>query len=391
MRSAIVAMTMWLFISLVDGAVAQPDLATSSIDQIGQVLEKNELSGSHDFAVQIASSSALPYLSILRGSISAQATLDLETQLFFDRNRRMPTAEELAPVDFTPAPTLLDSDPRYLAAVSQALAGQPVSFNVGGASSNAFEDVAADLEGQVRVFGFEVTEPDPFPDAALLIGDTGICTGILLDPTHLITAAHCACRKITKTAIFGQSLLDISKPERVVSVIGVEQLIGCEEERRRGDLAIATLEREAPAQPRALASAAMLKTAIVTRLVGFGKTREGVTGVKFYVDAFIASHDCSGVVPGPIVGGRSDAEFYGCAPGTELVAGGLDRDTCSGDSGGPGYIFDSQNRLLVAVATSRGVGGAVQPCGQGGVYSLLSTQTVLDWLTTNGVRFTMAQ
>ena len=66
-------------------------------------------------------------------------------------------------------------------------------------------------------------------------------------------------------------------------------------------------------------------------------------------------------------------------PELEFVAGQpfLDRDSCSGDSGGPAYVAADGDWLL-AGATSRATSSSVRPCGDGGIYERM--HAFASWL-----------
>lgn len=69
---------------------------------------------------------------------------------------------------------------------------------------------------------------------------------------------------------------------------------------------------------------------------------------------------------------RSDSEF---------IAGGTGQpDTCGGDSGGPAYVDSGGQRYLVG-ATSRAIATASQYCSDGGIYTLVSAFS--DWIADN--------
>ncbi|MEM7151194.1 MAG: trypsin-like serine protease [Myxococcota bacterium] len=64
----------------------------------------------------------------------------------------------------------------------------------------------------------------------------------------------------------------------------------------------------------------------------------------------------------------------GSPEGTEFFGGGNDRDTCSGDSGGPAIVTTRDGALRLVGITSRGT----NPCGRGGWYGV--PYSVLPWI-----------
>ena len=121
-------------------------------------------------------------------------------------------------------------------------------------------------------------------------------------------------------------------------------------------------------KPCAIASKDIVGKMKSGRVVGFGNTDPmGMFGygVKRQVDVPVASPGCSGKV-----NGSSDAMSYGCDVGLEIVAGRplLERDSCTGDSGGPFYV-QHKKQWLLAGATSRATDSAVHNCGDGGIYA----------------------
>lgn len=377
---------LWLFVLLATPVMAQQ----SPVADIGRVLDANQLGASDAFAKQLAARGKIPYLSALSGNLSGQA--DLASSM-------AQGTTDWTKVDFGPDFSTLDQDGRFASAVANALKTHSVTFQAfapipGLGFEPAKEDTQKDVQGRIRVFGFPVGKDDPYADAVMLLGENEeLCSGILVDPGHVLTAAHCACHHAVSKVVFGQSLAALQHPDKVITVVKIDQMIGCDAAPENGDLALATLEHTMNSVAvRPFASKDTLDKSLFVRLVGFGETRNGFAGKKLYTDAFIASIDCTGTVvaQGIGVGGLQDKDFYGCKPGSELVAGGLDRDTCFGDSGGPGYVFGPNAELEIAVATSRGVRGS-ETCGRGGIYSRLSDQGVLTWLQTVGVHVTVAQ
>jgi secreted trypsin-like serine protease len=102
--------------------------------------------------------------------------------------------------------------------------------------------------------------------------------------------------------------------------------------------------------------------------VGFGNTDPtGFFGYgkKRFVDLPVASPACRGKVDG-----HDDSMTYGCDVGFEFVAGRplLERDSCTGDSGGPFYVQGKDGQWLLGGATSRATKSALNNCGDGGIY-----------------------
>jgi secreted trypsin-like serine protease len=109
--------------------------------------------------------------------------------------------------------------------------------------------------------------------------------------------------------------------------------------------------------PREIAREAMLAGAASVRLAGYGTTDvEGTVGYgrRRVVDVPLASTD----------------EKYGADPECEFVAGApfLDRDACTGDSGGPAYV-EGDDGWYLAGATSRATRSTFRRCGDGGIYT----------------------
>ena len=217
----------------------------------------------------------------------------------------------------------------------------------------------------IRVWnGLPVTSPDIYPDALWTTGNGKICSGVLVDQNWALSAAHCFCGGTSEKAFFGTSMIDVDQ------LVEIDQdnstsLLNCanySQDIDSGDIAILKLKNPiTEIEPRKIASIDAILNAASVRSVGVGRTEANVIGFKYMVDIVIASHQCETSLYGV---DASDA--YGCAADHELVAAGLNRDTCGGDSGGPSYILDQNGNQLLATITSR----AVDPtgkCGPGGI------------------------
>jgi secreted trypsin-like serine protease len=196
-----------------------------------------------------------------------------------------------------------------------------------------------------------------YPDCVAVGGASGwCCSGTLVAPNVVVTAGHCVQGDCCSRVSVGEDVADTS----TARVIGVRHAAAHPDYRPPNpvhDLSVLILDEDAGVAPRGIAHEAMLANAVSVRLAGYGRTDvEGTTGAgrRRMVDVPLASSDPK----------------YGADPESEFVAGApfLDRDACSGDSGGPAYV-EADDGWYLAGATSRATRSTFRRCGDGGIYT----------------------
>jgi len=241
--------------------------------------------------------------------------------------------------------------------------------------------------------GVPITSPDLFQDSVAIVGNNKICSGTLIAPDLVVTAAHCYCDGVMDQVIFGTSAfapsdrINIVKEQSLLFTPGPDQsaqrCAQIKQDLSLGDLALLKLEKAASASPREIGGLKMVLNSASVRAVGFGQNNSagtgGVIGIKYQVNIVIASYQCGGTTAMNI----PDNQVFRCKNPYELVAAGLNRDTCGGDSGGPVYVSAENTKIYLVGVTSR----AVDPngkCGPGGIYVLLGAPPIRAWLESQG-------
>ncbi|MCB9685377.1 MAG: serine protease [Alphaproteobacteria bacterium] len=225
------------------------------------------------------------------------------------------------------------------------------------------------------IVGGAPAAPGDWPDVVALytIGDSVGCTGILVAPDLVLTAAHCVAG--LSRVVVGTT--DLTSGGRTVGVASVTSHPNPYQEL---DVALVQLaEVVTDIEPRLLMRDCLvdaLADGVEVEIAGFGAT--DAFGYDF-PDRLMSARirvrdaDCSNLSAGC---------YPDVSPGAELIAGGDGVDSCVGDSGGPLYLLGKDEAWLAGI-TSRAAQPAQHVCGDGGIY--VRSDAIADWIVSLGL------
>ena len=241
------------------------------------------------------------------------------------------------------------------------------------------------------VVGGSDAGPGEFPSVAQITFGAFECTGTLIDPTHVLSAGHCAN---PTGEVFAAP---VSWPVQAIDVyigsnkygkgenIAVSDVVVSPEYlgllNSRNDLSILTLEHasaHAPTQVAAGSERAIWNPGVLATIAGWGATDKDATefpdtlqkaNVPITTDAY-----CESAYPDD-EGWDFDSETMVCAG---YAKGGV--DTCAGDSGGPLFAKTSTGVRRVVGVTSWGSGCAEK--GYPGVYARVADTKLRTWVAS---------
>jgi secreted trypsin-like serine protease len=230
---------------------------------------------------------------------------------------------------------------------------------------------AAAMVRDLEIWNGEPT--DDFPDCAIITNQF-LCTGVLVHPRIVLSAAHCYSNKATKVGLNCTGLSDPAIEEISVQRFRRHPLYISSEIH---DIAVLILENAATTPPVAIATTQEFNSANQTTLVGFGRTELGTSGEKRKVTVPIQKYANINAAEAKY---RFESDF-------EFTAGGNSFDSCNGDSGGPAYIFVNNQPKLIGL-TSRGF-PSPSSCGDGGIYTRVDVhrEFIRQVAQENGINF----
>ena len=189
--------------------------------------------------------------------------------------------------------------------------------------------------GQGIYYGSADTNPDHDGVVLILASNMYLCTGTLITDRVILTAAHCLPSNAPENyqVFFGPSM---DNPSAMREVSAILEHPDYDSNTFENDLGLVRMSNPAPAgvQPLPYLTADMALSAadvgIPLELVGYGQTETGTTGTKLHVnnsiDFVCASADTC--TYHPPLWATAQSICYTQQPG----------GTCSGDSGGPGFV-----------------------------------------------------
>jgi V8-like Glu-specific endopeptidase len=219
-----------------------------------------------------------------------------------------------------------------------------------------------------------VTDPNQFPHCVSLSSDfstkTSCCTGTLVGPNTVLTAAHCGDCKPTQVYFGVDVSANATLDRRRLYDAKFIPHPDYNPTTKENDVALMILTRPVDhdgVQSCPIATTADIDNAHSVNLAGFGITEKNDRDRLYAVIVTMLSSSCDDAGKGK----------YGCNSGKEFVAGDPGKDTCNGDSGGPAYILKGDQKLLGGI-TSRGP----SDCGGIGIYT--RADVYRDWVVKAG-------
>ncbi|HJQ45491.1 MAG TPA: serine protease [Amycolatopsis sp.] len=249
-----------------------------------------------------------------------------------------------------------------LAAAAALAASLPIAAVA--ATSGATTDSSPPSQAQPRIVGGTEASVKDYPYAVYLTDsrDNQFCGGVLVSPTAVATAAHCASavgQSDMRVVAGRQDKRDDDGIVSKVTHVWVEP--GFSDPGKGDDVAVLTLDHSVPYQPAKLpgsSSASLYNAGTNATVVGWGRTADGGTRSQYLRSAVV-----------PVVGDSTCSQAYSNYDAKSMVCAGYPDggvDACQGDSGGPLVV----NGTLIGIVSW---GDGCAKAGKYGVYTRVST------------------
>ena len=248
------------------------------------------------------------------------------------------------------------------------------------------------------VVGGQDASPGEYPFVAHILIDRAFqCTGTLVTPTHVVTAAHCS-----SIIPGGVANVPLGQPGQLIEVsIGAHRAPFQSDGEKRtgksvsvhpawaglgsvsGDVAVVELSSPSTKPPVKIASAAersLWSAGTMATIAGYGVTESGGDQPDVLQEAQVPiAADAVTAAAYPYLVDGVDPLFGGFESRTQLGAGFPEGgvDTCQGDSGGP-LLVPAGAELRLVGDTSYG-NGCAEP-GYPGVYGRVADEALREWI-----------
>ncbi|MEZ4380484.1 MAG: trypsin-like serine protease [Nannocystaceae bacterium] len=215
------------------------------------------------------------------------------------------------------------------------------------------------------IYGGELVAEGEWPGVVAIDLGSLLCTGTLVAPNLVLTAAHCLKTSPPPSSVkvrFGAqaviSGVEITAASYKIHPDYCDEAVTCGKD--CWDFAYIVLESPADAAypPVGILSSQedwdeWMRVGTPVSLVGYGRDEQGTMGFKRIAETVMTAFGATGL---------------------EFEAGGMGIDSCQGDSGGPAFVVDGQGAPILVGVLSRGY-----DCGEGGCYGI--PESVLCWVS----------